>query len=470
MSQTLFDKLWQQHLVTTNDVGDALIYIDLQLLHEVTSPQAFEGLRLAGRQLWQRGANLATTDHSIPTTPSEDTPEKIKDAIARLQVVTLDSNCSDFDVLEFGMGSKHQGIVHMVGPELGATLPGMTIVCGDSHTSTNGAFACFAFGIGTSEVEHVMSTQCLWMKKPKNMRAVFSGQLPAGVYAKDMILALIRQIGTAGATGYALEYSGDSIARLSMEERMTICNMSVEAGARAGLMAVDQTTIDYVRDRPYAPQGADFDSACKHWQQLVSDPGSRFDQEVAVDVSKLEPQLSWGTSPEMVVGISEAVPQLSQARDASQQRAWSQALDYMGLKSGQLMQGIKLDKVFIGSCTNARIEDLRVAAGVVKNKKVASTIKQALVVPGSQPVKTQAEQEGLDKVFLEAGFEWRNPGCSMCLGMNPDQLGAGERCASTSNRNFEGRQGYRGRTHLLSPAMAAAAAISGRFVDTRELD
>ena len=344
----------------------------------------------------------------------------------------------------------------------------MTIVCGDSHTATNGAFGCLAFGIGTSEVEHVMSTQCLWLKKPKTMRATFRGSLPAGVHSKDMILALIAQIGTAGATSHALEYSGETISRLSMEERMTICNMSVEAGARLGYMGVDTTTIDYVRGRPFAPSGEQFERACAHWRQLVSDPDSRFDREVEVDVSDLAPQVSWGTSPEMVVGVDASIPKIDQARDASQARDWQKALDYMDLKPGAAIADIKLDKIFIGSCTNARINDLRIAADIIKGKKIAANIKQALVVPGSSPVKAQAEQEGLDRIFTEAGFEWRNPGCSMCLGMNPDQLGAGERCASTSNRNFEGRQGYLGRTHLVSPAMAAAAAIAGNFVDTRD--
>ena len=468
MAKTLLDKLWEEHLVVSNAEGDDLIYIDLQLLHEVTSPQAFEGLRLAGRQLWRRNANLATADHSIPTVSSEDSPSKIKDVIARLQVETLDSNCAQFQIREFGMGSSAQGIVHMVGPESGATLPGMTIVCGDSHTATNGAFGCLAFGIGTSEVEHVMSTQCLWLKKPKTMRATFRGSLPAGVHSKDMILALIAQIGTAGATSHALEYSGETISRLSMEERMTICNMSVEAGARLGYMGVDQTTIDYVRGRPFAPSGEQFERACAHWRQLVSDPDSRFDREVDVDVSDLAPQVSWGTSPEMVVGVDANIPKIDQARDANQARDWQKALEYMDLKPGAAIADIKLDKIFIGSCTNARINDLRIAADIIKGKKIAANIKQALVVPGSSPVKAQAEQEGLDRIFTEAGFEWRNPGCSMCLGMNPDQLGAGERCASTSNRNFEGRQGYLGRTHLVSPAMAAAAAIAGNFVDTRD--
>ena len=468
MGKTLLDKLWEQHLVLQKPDGNSLIYIDLQLLHEVTSPQAFEGLRLAGRDLWRLGSNLATADHNVPTDKLEDSPDKIKDQIAKLQVNTLTANCRDFQVLEFGMGSASQGIVHMIGPELGATLPGMSVVCGDSHTSTNGALATLALGIGTSEVEHVMSTQCLWLKKPKAMRAWVRGECGAGVFAKDIILALIGQIGTAGGTGYALEYAGEAISALDMEARMTICNMSIEAGARMGFIGVDAKTLDYVAGRPYAPQGEAFELACQHWRQLHSDADAGFDCEVELDASALEPQLSWGTSPEMVCGINGYVPSVDSARDASQAEAWRQAQGYMDLEPEQAVSSIKLDKVFIGSCTNARISDLRVAAQVIKGKRIAASLSQALVVPGSRQVQQQAEAEGLDKVFTAAGFQWRNPGCSMCLGMNPDQLAPGERCASTSNRNFEGRQGYKGRTHLVSPATAAAAALAGRFVDPRE--
>ena len=469
--QTLYDKLWSQHLVKERGDGTALIYIDRQLLHEVTSPQAFEGLRLAGRKPWRIDANLATPDHNVPTTLKERAEGNagIKDPVSLIQVQTLDDNCGEFGIEEFKINDPRQGIVHVVGPEQGATLPGMTVVCGDSHTATHGAFAALAHGIGTSEVEHVLATQCLLAQKMKNMQVRVEGELGIGVTAKDIVLAIIGRIGTAGGTGYAIEFAGSAIRDLSMEGRMTVCNMAIEAGARVGLIAVDDTTIDYLRDRHYAPTGEQWDRAVADWHNLVSDADAAFDKVVTLDAAEIEPQVSWGTSPEMVTGISGEVPDPLDAGDETMQRGYTRALDYMGLAPHQKITDIRLDKVFIGSCTNSRIEDLREAAKVARGKKVADSIMLAMVVPGSGLVKRQAEAEGLDRVFIEAGFEWREPGCSMCLAMNADKLGAGEHCASTSNRNFEGRQGFGGRTHLVSPAMAAAAAIAGRFVDVRGL-
>ncbi|MHB1141169.1 MAG: 3-isopropylmalate dehydratase large subunit [Sulfuricaulis sp.] len=464
--KTLYDKLWDAHVVRHNDDGTALIYIDRHLVHEVTSPQAFEGLRLAARKVWRIDANLATADHNVPTT---DRDRGIADPVSRLQVETLDQNCHDYGITEFGMHDTRQGIVHVIGPEQGATLPGMTVVCGDSHTSTHGAFGALAFGIGTSEVEHVLATQCLILKKAKNMRVRVEGGLPSGITAKDIVLAIIGRIGTAGGTGHAIEFAGETIGQLSVEGRMTVCNMAIEAGARAGMIAVDDKTIEYFRGRPYAPKGAQWDMAAKSWAGLHSDPDARFDKEVVLNAADIKPQVTWGTSPEMVVPVDGAVPDPDKEADAVKRGSMQQALKYMGLEPGTPMHDITLDKIFIGSCTNSRIEDLRAAAGVVKGKRVAGNIKLAMVVPGSGLVKAQAEQEGLDKIFRDAGFEWRAPGCSMCLAMNADRLEPGERCASTSNRNFEGRQGAGGRTHLVSPAMAAAAAIAGHFVDVREL-
>jgi 3-isopropylmalate/(R)-2-methylmalate dehydratase large subunit len=464
-AKTLYDKLWDAHVVRHNDDGTALLYIDRHLVHEVTSPQAFEGLRLASRKVWRIDANLATADHNVPTT---DRARGIADPVSRLQVETLDQNCHDYGITEFGMHDARQGIVHVIGPEQGATLPGMTVVCGDSHTSTHGAFGALAFGIGTSEVEHVLATQCLILKKAKNMRVRVEGRLPPGITAKDIVLAIIGKIGTAGGTGHAIEFSGEAIGQLSVEGRMTVCNMAIEAGARAGMIAVDDKTIEYFHGRPYAPKGAQWGMAVKAWAELHSDPDARFDKEVVLNAADIKPQVTWGTSPEMVVAVDGAVPDPDQEADAVKRGSMQQALKYMDLKPGTPMRAIALDKIFIGSCTNSRIEDLRAAAGVVKGKKVARNIKLAMVVPGSGLVKTQAEQEGLDKIFRDAGFEWRAPGCSMCLAMNADRLEPGERCASTSNRNFEGRQGAGGRTHLVSPAMAAAAAIAGHFVDVRE--
>ncbi|KTF38049.1 3-isopropylmalate dehydratase large subunit [Xanthomonas vesicatoria] len=469
-AKTLYDKLWEMHEVTRRDDGSSLIYIDRHILHEVTSPQAFEGLRLAGRKPWRIDANIATPDHNVPTTRAERQGglESITDEVSRLQVQTLDENCDDFGILEFKMNDARQGIVHVVGPEQGATLPGMTVVCGDSHTSTHGAFGALAHGIGTSEVEHVLATQCLIAKKMKNMQVRVEGTLPFGVTAKDIVLAVIGKIGTAGGNGHALEFAGSAIAALSMEGRMTICNMSIEAGARVGMVAVDDKTISYVQGRPFAPKGTDWDAAVALWKTLVSDPGAHFDTVVELRAVDIKPQVSWGTSPEMVLAIDQHVPDPAIEQDPTKRDSIERALKYMGLKANQPITDIRLDRVFIGSCTNSRIEDLRAAAAVAKGRKVAATIKQALVVPGSGLVKAQAEAEGLDKVFLDAGFEWREPGCSMCLAMNPDKLGSGEHCASTSNRNFEGRQGAGGRTHLVSPAMAAAAAVSGHFVDVRD--
>ena len=469
--KTLYDKLWDSHLVKQRDDGTALIYIDRQLIHEVTSPQAFEGLRLAGRKPWRADANLATPDHNIPTTKIERSRglEGIMDPVSRIQVRTLDDNCREFGILELDMNDERQGIVHVVGPEQGATLPGMTIVCGDSHTSTHGALGALAHGVGTSEVEHVMATQCLIQRKMKNMLIRVDGKLNPGVTAKDIVLAIIGDIGTAGGTGFTIEFGGEAIQSLSLEGRMTVCNMAIEAGARAGLIAVDQTTVDYIRGRPFAPKGEMFDKAAEAWLQLVSDSDAHFDRVVVLDAADIIPQVTWGTSPEMVAPVTGMVPDPDQETDSGRAENIRQALKYMGLKPGTAIRDIKLDVVFIGSCTNSRIEDLRAAAAVVKGRKVASSIELALVVPGSGLVKKQAEAEGLDKIFIEAGLEWREPGCSMCLAMNADQLPAGKHCASTSNRNFEGRQGFGGRTHLVSPAMAAAAAIHGHFVDVRDI-
>ncbi|UTW13273.1 3-isopropylmalate dehydratase large subunit [Marinobacterium rhizophilum] len=466
--KTLYDKLWQDHLVRQNDDGSALIYIDRHLLHEVTSPQAFEGLRIANRKPWRIDANLATPDHNVPTTDRSSGVQGISDPVSRIQVQTLDDNCESFGITEFKMNDLRQGIVHVVGPEQGATLPGMTVVCGDSHTSTHGAFATLAHGIGTSEVEHVLATQCLITKKMNNMLVRIDGDLGVGVTAKDVILHVIGVIGTAGGTGYAIEFGGTAMRSISMEGRMTICNMAIEAGARVGLVACDEVTVEYVKGRPYSPRGDNWDLAVEAWKDLVSDADAQFDAVVAINAADIEPQVTWGTSPEMVTGVSGKVPNPAAETDAVKREGYSRALQYMGLQADQDITAITLDRVFIGSCTNSRIEDLREAAAVVKGRKVASTLKQALVVPGSGLVKAQAEAEGLDQIFIDAGIEWREPGCSMCLAMNPDKLGAGEHCASTSNRNFEGRQGFGGRTHLVSPAMAAAAAIAGHFVDVRE--
>jgi len=467
MAKTLYDKLWDAHLVSHDDNGTSLLYIDRQLLHEVTSPQAFEGLRLAGRKPWRTDANLAVPDHNVPT---KDRGAGISDPISRLQIETLEKNCSDFGITLFSMEDPRQGIVHVIGPEQGATLPGMTIVCGDSHTATHGAFGALAFGIGTSEVEHVLATQCLIQKKSKSMLIEVDGELPPGLTAKDIVLAIIGRIGTAGGTGYTIEYGGSTIRSLSMEGRMTICNMSIEAGARAGLIAVDQTTVDYIKGRPFAPSGPLWDQAVSVWQELRSDPDAEFDRVVRIDARDLQPQISWGTSPEMVVTIDACVPDPQNEPDPVKREGMVNALNYMGLAPGTPMTAIRPDIVFIGSCTNGRIEDLRAVATVVKGRKVADSIKQALIVPGSGLVKQQAEAEGLDKILIDAGFEWREPGCSMCLAMNNDRLKPGERCASTSNRNFEGRQGQGGRTHLVSPAMAAAAAVTGHFIDVRQLE
>ncbi|MFW6751082.1 3-isopropylmalate dehydratase large subunit [Pseudomonas glycinae] len=468
--KTLYDKLWDSHLVKQRDDGSALIYIDRHIIHEVTSPQAFEGLRLAGRKPWRIDANIATPDHNVPTTPERKGGiEAIADQVSRLQVQTLDDNCDEYGIVEFKMNDVRQGIVHVISPEQGATLPGMTVVCGDSHTSTHGAFGALAHGIGTSEVEHVLATQCLVAKKMKNMLVRVEGQLPFGVTAKDIVLAVIGKIGTAGGNGHAIEFAGSAIRDLSIEGRMTICNMSIEAGARVGLVAADQKTVDYVKGRPFAPKGAEWDLAVESWKDLVSDADAHFDTVVELDATQIKPQVSWGTSPEMVLAVDQKVPDPAKEMDLVKRDSIVRALKYMGLTANQAITDIQLDRVFIGSCTNSRIEDLRAAAVIAKGRKVASTIKQAIVVPGSGLVKAQAEAEGLDKIFLEAGFEWREPGCSMCLAMNPDRLESGEHCASTSNRNFEGRQGAGGRTHLVSPAMAAAAAVNGRFIDVREL-
>ncbi|SBS35959.1 3-isopropylmalate dehydratase large subunit [Marinomonas aquimarina] len=469
--KTLYDKLWDSHLVQQRDDGSALIYIDLQLLHEVTSPQAFEGLRLHGRKPWRLTSSLATPDHNVPTTVEERKSgvNGIADPVSKIQVTTLDDNCDEFGITEFKMTDIRQGIVHVVGPEQGATLPGMTVVCGDSHTSTHGAFGALAHGIGTSEVEHVLATQCLVQKKMKNMLVRVDGQLSPYVTAKDVVLAIIGEIGTAGGTGFAIEFGGEAIQSLSMEGRMTVCNMAIEAGARVGLIAVDQTTIDYVANRPYAPKGDHWDMAVEAWSDLVSDADAQFDEVVVLNGADIKPQVTWGTSPEMVIAIDQDIPRPEDQTDAVTREGYARAWKYMGLEGKKTLADITLDRVFIGSCTNSRIEDLRSAAEVVKGRKVAESLKQAIVVPGSGLVKAQAEEEGLDKIFTEAGLEWREPGCSMCLAMNADKLGQGEHCASTSNRNFEGRQGFGGRTHLVSPAMAAAAAIAGHFVDVNEL-
>ncbi|HDS1757721.1 MULTISPECIES: 3-isopropylmalate dehydratase large subunit [Pseudomonas] len=468
--KTLYDKLWEAHEVKRRDDGSSLIYIDRHIIHEVTSPQAFEGLRLANRKPWRIDANIATPDHNVPTTPERKGGiEAIVDQVSRLQVQTLDENCDEYGIVEFKMNDVRQGIVHVISPEQGATLPGMTVVCGDSHTSTHGAFGALAHGIGTSEVEHVLATQCLVAKKMKNMLVRVEGTLPAGVTAKDIVLAVIGKIGTAGGNGHAMEFAGSAIRALSMEGRMTICNMSIEAGARVGLVATDATTIAYVEGRPYAPKGEQWERAVEAWKDLVTDDDAVFDTVVELDAAQIKPQVSWGTSPEMVLAVDQRVPDPAAEADLVKRGSIERALKYMGLSANQAITDIQLDRVFIGSCTNSRIEDLRAAAEIAKGRKVAATVKQAIVVPGSGLVKAQAEREGLDKIFLEAGFEWREPGCSMCLAMNPDRLESGEHCASTSNRNFEGRQGAGGRTHLVSPAMAAAAAVTGHFIDVREL-
>ena len=468
MAKTLYDKLWDSHVVHVEDDGTALLYIDRHLVHEVTSPQAYEGLRAAGREPWRVDSIVATADHNTPTTHWEEGIAGVRDPMARLQIETLDANIKAHGAkVYFPYLDKRQGIVHVIGPEQGATLPGMTVVCGDSHTSTHGAFACLAHGIGTSEVEHVLATQCLVTRKMKNMRVSVEGQLARGVTAKDVVLAIIGRIGTAGGTGHAIEFAGSAIRGLSMEGRMTICNMAIEAGARAGMVAVDEITLEYLKGRPFAPKGAEWARAAEYWRGLRSDLDAKFDREVTLDARDIRPHVTWGTSPEMVVPVDAAVPDPDKEKDSLRREGMERALQYMGLKPRTPITDIRVDKVFIGSCTNSRIEDLRAAAAVVKGRRVASNVKLAMVVPGSGIVKSQAEHEGLDRVFRDAGFEWREPGCSMCLGMNPDRLEAGERCASTSNRNFEGRQGPGGRTHLVSPAMAAAAAIAGHFVDIR---
>ncbi len=463
---TLFDKLWRSHLVDETSDGEALLYIDRHLVYEVTSPQAFEGLRQAGRRPWRPSTVLAVPDHNVPTVAAHRSHlDQIADPLSRLQVRQLGINCREFGITEFGLNRVEQGIIHVVGPEQGATLPGMTVVAGDSHTSTHGAFGALAFGVGTSDVEHVLATQCLAMRPMRRMLVQIEGELSAGVGPKDLILHVIGRIGTAGATGHAIEFAGSVIRAMSMEGRMTVCNMAIEAGARVGLVAVDDTTIDYVKGRPYAPVAAQWEAALAYWRSLHSDAGAVFDQTVCIDAAEVRPMVTWGTSPEMVVDIDGRVPAPADEADPVKRASLVQALAYMGLEPGTALRGIAVDKVFIGSCTNARIEDLRSAAQVVKGRQVAANVRQALVVPGSGLVKAQAESEGLDRIFLAAGFEWREPGCSMCLGMNDDRLSPGERCASTSNRNFEGRQGPGGRSHLLSPAMAASAAIAGHFTD-----
>jgi len=463
-AQTLFEKIWNEHVVIEKPGEPALLYIDLHLIHEVTSPQAFEALRDSGRKVRALSRTFATLDHNIPTI---DQLKPIADPDSRLQVEMLRKNCRDFGVTLFDLGSREQGIVHVIGPELGLSQPGLTIVCGDSHTSTHGALGALAFGIGTSEIEHVLATQCLWQARPSTLEIRVDGRLGAGVTAKDLILGIIGRIGTDGATGCVIEYRGSAIEALSVEERMTVCNMSIEAGARAGMISPDQKTVDYLRGRPYAPEGAAFDQAAKRWLAMRTDEGAKFDRTIAFDASSFAPQVTWGTNPGMVADVTASVPRPDTIADSAQRGTVERALEYMGLKGGTPIRDITIDRVFIGSCTNSRIEDLRAAAAVVKGKKVASTV-QAMVVPGSRRVKDEAEKEGLDRIFREAGFDWREAGCSMCLGMNPDILRPGERCASTSNRNFEGRQGKGGRTHLVSPQMAAAAAIAGRFVDIRE--
>jgi 3-isopropylmalate/(R)-2-methylmalate dehydratase large subunit len=463
--RTLFEKIWDSHVVHRQEDGTCVLYIDRHLVHEVTSPQAFEGLRAAGRKVRRPDATLAVADHNVPTS---DRSEGIKEEESRIQVETLEKNCAAFGVPYFSMNDIRQGIVHIIGPEQGLTQPGMTIVCGDSHTATHGAFGALAFGIGTSEVEHVLATQTLIQKPAKNMRIRVEGKLPLGVTAKDLILAIIGKIGTAGGTGHVVEYAGEAIARLSMEGRMTVCNMSIEAGARAGLIAPDETTYEYLKGRPMAPKGGAWEQAVAHWRTLPSDPGATYDKEVVLQAADIAPQVTWGTSPEAVLPITGTVPNPADEPDEDRRRSIQRALDYMGLTPGTPLKEVKIDRVFIGSCTNGRIEDLRAVAAIAKGRKVAPWV-QAMVVPGSGLVKHQAEEEGLDRILKEAGFDWREPGCSMCLAMNPDRLEPGERCASTSNRNFEGRQGRGGRTHLVSPAMAAAAALAGRLADVREL-
>ena len=466
--RTLYDKLWDEHVVHTEEDGTSVLYIDRHLVHEVTSPQAFEGLDLAGRKVWRLSANLAVSDHNVPTT---DRSQGIADPVSRLQVDTLDRNCDRFGITQFKMNDKRQGIVHVIGPEQGATLPGMTVVCGDSHTSTHGAFGALAHGIGTSEVEHVLATQTLLAKKAKNLLIKVEGQVMPGVGAKDIVLAIIGRIGTAGGTGYTIEFAGSAIRALSMEGRMTVCNMAIEAGARAGLIAVDETTLQYVKGRPFTPTGVEWDQAVQYWRTLHTDAGATFDAVVELDAAQIRPQVTWGTSPEMVLSIDDRVPDPDKEKDAVKRGAIERALQYMALEPNKAINDIRIDKVFIGSCTNSRIEDMREAAAVVKRLggRVAGNVKLAMVVPGSGLVKAQAEAEGLDQIFKAAGFEWREPGCSMCLALNADRLEPGERCASTSNRNFEGRQGAGGRTHLVSPAMAAAAAMEGHFVDVRRV-
>ena len=473
MGRTLYDKLWDEHLVDERDDGSALIYIDRHLIHEVTSPQAFDGLRLADRRPRRLNANVAVPDHNVSTDPMERALEGysgVAEVTSRVQLETLNSNCADFDIPLIDLSDKRQGIVHVMGPEQGATLPGMTIVCGDSHTSTHGAFGALAHGIGTSEVEHVLATQCLLTKKMKNFRISLDGAIRSGVTAKDLALAVIGKIGTAGATGYALEFAGSAVTSLSMEGRMTLCNMAIEAGARAGLIGVDSTTLAYVDGRPMAPTGVEWESAVAYWRTLHSDPDAEFDLELSIDASSIEPQVTWGTSPEMVTSVSGCVPMIADMQTDTSKKALRRALDYMGLEEGMSLTEVQVDMVFIGSCTNARIEDMRAAASVIQGHKKAPSVERALVVPGSGLVKAQAEAEGLDKIFIDAGMEWRAPGCSMCLAMNADKVEPGKRCASTSNRNFEGRQGAGGRTHLVSPAMAAAAAITGHFTDPSQLE
>ncbi len=469
IKKTLYDKLWDSHVVENRDDGTSLIYIDRQLVHEVTSPQAFEGIRKAKRAVWRQEANLATPDHNVPTLLAErkDGIDGIIDPISKLQVQILDKNCKESKITQFDMQDKRQGIVHVVGPEQGFTQPGMTIVCGDSHTSTHGAFAALAQGVGTSEVEHVLSSQCLVQQKTKSMRITVDGTLGFGVTAKDIVLYIIGEIGTAGGTGYTIEFAGSAITELSMEGRMTVCNMAIEAGARAGIIGVDEKTIQYLKGKPFAPADKYWAQAVQYWQTLTTDDGAKFDAELTINAEDILPQVSWGTSPEMVCSVTSTVPALASCENDQDRENLQNALNYMGFNGSEKITDIVLDKIFIGSCTNARIEDLRAAAAVVKGRKVADTIKLAMVVPGSGLVKEHAEKEGLHTVFIDAGFEWREPGCSMCLAMNSDKLGEGERCASTSNRNFEGRQGFGGRTHLVSPAMAAAAAIEGHFVDIR---
>ncbi len=465
MAKTLYDKLWDEHVVRENSDGSVLLYIDRHLVHEVTSPQAFEGLKINQRSLWRTNANLAVPDHNVPTVNRAAGIDGVTDKVSRLQIETLDKNCAEFGMTEFSMTDIRQGIVHVIGPEQGAVLPGMTIVCGDSHTSTHGALGALAFGIGTSEVEHVLATQCLVQSKSKNMQILLTGNVDKSVTAKDIILYIIGKIGTAGGTGFAIEFAGDAITELSVEGRMTVCNMAIEAGARAGMIAVDDKTIEYVKDRPYAPKGAQWDMAVKYWQTLESDKDARFDKVITINAEDIKPQVTWGTSPQMTVAIDAKVPDPAKENDKVKAEGMASALEYMGLKAGQAISSIKLDKIFIGSCTNSRIEDLRQAASMIQGGTVADNIKQALVVPGSGLIKRQAEAEGLDKIFKAAGFEWREPGCSMCLAMNADKIEAGEHCASTSNRNFEGRQGAGGRTHLVSPAVAATSAIAGFLTD-----